>query len=621
MGLLDKFFGKKNKDAGQIVSTPPEDPHPPTIKVFDKYGRQIEVLRKDWRESVLLPGLEKERGNPDALYQLIVGGLQDGFVEEVLPYARQLETTDPDPLRGAVVHGATLLQLKRFAQARDVLEGARARVGEAGYLETNIAKAYAGMGEQVRAEQILWHALELDPNQDNAVGWYVALQHERFGDSGSHGAYARVAKLPGSWRAQIWLAREALAAQDVETARALYKQVLAELKDVPADVLMQISGDLGKAGQLELLVTLCRPRFSVQQHGIQVGNNLLKGYVDIGRRQEAREILEQLYAQQRPDWQETLTFWEREIDKAEGRFGPVAADAPLRIELVALTEPVWTRSRLGFEALLPLKYADANHLVVICGSGEKERPKDGPMSQPADQLGRVTRGVPMLIAEELFLRTSSRVSYILPWMQDGGFVLSAQPWDVGEKWVKELEADWILTTHVDARQEPWKIHLNAVDGKSGEAIKEWVVPMTPHGNTAEAVFQCVESVLKEFPKRIPDEVFTRPRADWLPHYTVLLEQGLAVGLSNKVPSGKRFLQSERSILDGMLLAAVELPSNVRIRMLLLSTLEREARTRPEVVREYRDKLLLLEKEHPIKDPRVADLIARAVLSLTAEVVQ
>jgi tetratricopeptide (TPR) repeat protein len=550
---------------------------------------------------------------------LVVGGLEDGFVEDVLPYARHLETTDSDPVRGAVVYGAALLQLKRFAQARDVLEGARARVGEVGYLETNIAKAYAGLGEQAQAEQILWHALELDPNQDNALGWYVAIQVERFGESGGRGAYARVAELPGSWRAQIWLARSALAAKDIETARTLYEEVLTKLKEIPADVLMQISGDLGNAGQLTLMVSLCRPRFSVQQHGLQVGNNLIKGYVDIGRTAEAREILEMLYSQQRPDWQETLVYWEKEIDKTEGRFGPVKAEESLQIELVTIPEPLWTRSRLGFEALLPGKNPDARHLVVLCGTGEKEVPKDATVySQPADELGRVTRGLPLLIAEELFLRTSARVTYVLPWIKEGGFVLFGQPLDPSEKWIKDLDAAWLLTTHVDAKQEPWQIQLRAVDGKSGEQIREWLFPIRIHEGADKVLVDCVESVLKEFAPT-PNALFSRPRTDWLPHYLVMLEQGLSVGMSNMTQDGKRFLQSERSIIDGLLRAAVELPTNVRVRMLLLSTLERESRNRPEVVREYRDKLLLLEKEHPIADPKAAGAITRAVESLTSDV--
>lgn len=568
---------------------------------------------------MLAPALEKDRGNPDALYQHVARGLEDGFAAEVLPYAKHLEVSDTDPVRGAVIHGVTLLQLRKFAEARDVLEAARQRLGQHAYLETNIAKAYAGLELHAEAEAILWHSLELDPNQENGLGWYAALQKEKHGESGSNGAYGRAAQLEGSWRPQLWLARAALAVGDVETARTLYEQVLSHFTEVPADVLMQISGDLGNARRLPLAITLCAPRFAVQIHGLQVGNNLIKAYLESGQTQEARKLLELLYAQQRPDWQEHLVFWEKEIDKAAGRFGPLPADAPLEIELHTLAEPIWMRSRLGFEALLPGKDPGAPHIVLLCGSGAKEHDGENVVRmQPADDVGRTARGLPLLIAEELMLRTAARVTYVLPWMKAGGFALFEHPWDPMDKWVSELGGTWVFTTHIDARQDPWKVQLRAVDSKTGSIHREWSFDMSLRNSACDAIGRCVDDVLQLVGLAQAETVLARPPTDWLAHYLVNLEQGLAVCTADMAEGTLNVLQSERSIFDGMLRMAAELPTNLRVRMLLLSALEREQRRRPDVVAEYREKLLALEKKHPIADQRVAEMIGQAVRLLTED---
>ena len=116
---------------------------------------------------------------------------------------------------------------------------------------------------------------------------------------------------------------------------------------------MQLSGDLGNRGHTELLVKLTQPRFDLLEHGLIVGNNLLRAYVELGMFAEARKLLEQLYSQQRPDWREQLIAWEQKLDDAQKRYGEVTA--PLEVVVMKLEQPVWARGVLGFDAVLPAK--------------------------------------------------------------------------------------------------------------------------------------------------------------------------------------------------------------------------------------------------------------------------
>ncbi len=78
----------------------------------------------------------------------------------------------------------------------------------------------------------------------------------------------RVAALPGSWRAQLWLARAALISRDPERALSHYRESLALVSQpIPTDMLMQRSGDLGNAGPLPEILQLVGPKARRAPHG------------------------------------------------------------------------------------------------------------------------------------------------------------------------------------------------------------------------------------------------------------------------------------------------------------------------------------------------------------------
>ena len=145
------------------------------IRVYDQFGRAVTIGREAWRRDVLLPNLQTNRDNPDALYDLVVSALNDGFATDVLDSARHLAENDPQPQRGAMVLGIVLLQLKDHLGARDVLERAIARHGENAYLLANLARAYAAAGDDARAQALIWRALELEPNEETALNWLINM--------------------------------------------------------------------------------------------------------------------------------------------------------------------------------------------------------------------------------------------------------------------------------------------------------------------------------------------------------------------------------------------------------------------------------------------------------------
>src|SRR6185295_8152729 len=123
-------------------------------------------------------------------------------------------------------------------------------------------KIHAERNRPDLVEDALWRSLECDPNNENSLGWYEALQRERGGSEAAVGALRRVAALPGAWRARVHLARYSLDARDSQGALALYREALGIVgESLPSEVLMTITGDLGRRGFLAQLLELSVPRY------------------------------------------------------------------------------------------------------------------------------------------------------------------------------------------------------------------------------------------------------------------------------------------------------------------------------------------------------------------------
>lgn len=621
------------------MTSSPTLANPPSaekLRIFDEYGRPLEVEKETWRTRVLPANLAAKRNDPDALYKLVLFALHAGFAADVLESAQHLAATDPQRLRSATLLGIVWLQLKKPTEAKRILETALARYGEDGSLLTNLAKAHAALGDASKRDESLWRALQLDPNQSNGLTWFLALARDGGGSTAQTAALERAAALPGSWRAQLWLAGAALERNEIDGAVQLYREALSRMNPIPADALMQISGDLGNRGQLSILLELCAPRFEVKLHGIQVGNNLIKAYLDLGRPADARRIVEQLYAEQRPDWREVLLEWERGIDEAERRYGPL--NGPIEIELVRLDRPLWAHGRLGFGALLPVKDPSAFHTLWLVGTG---RPPGAEESQPrlqqTDLLGQVTRSIPLFLAEEVHLRTTARASTLLAVSPRQGILLLGTPWDLEAFKKSGISANLLVLLHVDARTTPWLLQFSAYEWPDAEPLAKWEIPyvleqpLEALSAAREHLFQLIKTLPSV--QTIPvAPVLDGPSESRLPAYVRSLEDGLLFTLAAPAavasdtrppgqdpPSELPSLWGDRALIDRQLHLAVATPESARSRLLLLSSLEKQARRRPDIVREYLPKLDLLQERTPLPAGSAADLASAAITRLHAAV--
>jgi len=623
MSFLKKLFGGSNPPRQEEVRSPtpaklppPKDPSedPNLIRVYDGYGREMFVSKEEWRKNVLPGAIESNWNKPDELYGVIFGALNDGFLSDVVGAAEQLYKIDPDHVRGACVWGIVLKDEGRLDEAEKVFRDFISRHGEDGSILTNLAKVYSQRKNDAKAEEILWHALEVDPNQDNGMGWYWAIHKERGGEAAGEEALRRVAAIPKSWRAQIWLAREALKRGDLSHALNLYQQSLAAAPTpAPYDLLMQISGDLGNTGHLPEILNLVLPRFDVTFHGLQVGNNLIKAMLDLGQIEPARKILQQLYAQNRPDWKQTLSFWDTELAKLNVETAPVEPTEKLQMAMLAIEGPVWLPQQSPAHELFPAPAPDAARLCFLGSSVEKANMGDKVTQQLSDAPGRLTRALPLFLAEQVRFNADANTRTLVPWIQSGsgGFVLCGVPWPDADaaQYARtgEPPCDYLIVTHLKTAAEPWQVELRLIRTIDAKCLgtTEASFPSTQIGEAAQGIARELLTVLArhaDVALTSPPSHYLVPTAADLAYYLLRLEQLLAVrcGGMDGVPRG--FLNGEREIIDGNIHLCLNNPKNLPARLLLLQTMKAMKRVRPEIVNEYREKFQMLQREHPLPEP-------------------
>jgi tetratricopeptide (TPR) repeat protein len=622
VSFFKKLFGSKKQPAPKTLKLSAARASvnlDETITAHDKYGREIQITKRDWLDSVLLGNLKKAWGNPDELYGLIVSGFQDGFFAEIEDAVQQLAKIDPTPERGVTTLGILFLQTDRPAEAQRVLTQHIAKHGECAVTLTNLAKAQSALGDEALSLQTLWHALELDPNQDNALLWYESIHRDQDGEAAGLVAFERVAALPGSWRAQLWIARARLAQGDLDAALALYHQSLSRAgSPIPTDLLMQMSGDLGNQGHLPQIIELVAPHYELTQHGIQVGNNLLKTYLDTGHLDAARALLQQLQAQQRPDWAQTLNYWEDALAKADTATATPIKEEELKVGLLTLNGPLWLRDKHPFPDLFPVKDPDAPRISFVGNTVEKVKKVDVVTMQRSDSPGRMSRALPLFLSEHVALHSNAQTSTFIFWVQNGngGFMLSgvkssdeaiAQYSRQGADAVPDKKAaDFSVYTHLITQGENWTLQLRLIRTIDAKCLVEFSY------NFPEAGFHKIANqVLADLDQALQAETdiqfqtvimplganFTLQTSQ-LDHYLLRLEQCLAVRCDTLNKTGTS-LSNPTEIIDGTIQLCLQNPSHLPSRLLLTRILNGIHKKDPKLAAAFSEKVNNLQSEFPI----------------------
>ncbi len=398
------------------------------IKIYDEYGREFLITKEEWRKNVLPGNLKRSWNDPEKLYQDIVMALRDEHFQDVLAASERLLAIDNDKERSYIIRSILLMKNGKLKKAKEILQDYINKYGETGYILTNLAKVYAEEKDQVKTEQILWKGLQLDPNQDNGLGWWLAICKEKNGQTAYLEELKKIAEINGSWRAQLWLAVEALKEKNISAAKKYYEHVLSRAMDVPG-VLMAISGDLGKAGYYDEIFSLILPIYDPEKHDVQVGFNILQAYLESKKYAEGRQYLKRMYSLNRPDIHDNLTFYsDKFYDNTSNLPRDITDPGKISAEIVSLDKPIFYYGLKDADWLLPEVTRNGPKIVIMplanINAGNKM------VMQREDDIGRLTRSIPLYIGEKLFFETNCSTQVLIPVTNDGSVITTGTEYDV-----------------------------------------------------------------------------------------------------------------------------------------------------------------------------------------------
>lgn len=224
----------------------------------------------------------------------------------------------------------------------------------------------------------------------------------------------------GSVQALLALAREKLEAKDLQSALAIYEELLVTAGDRP-DVLVTLSGDLGSCGYIEQIIELVAPRYDAERHGPATGINLLQAYLATRNTDAAQHLLDILFSLKRPELEERLYGFSNALaellearhrgqlpqqqpgaDSQPAASGPVQVPKLKTIHMVSISRPIWSYGLEGVPHLLPSKEGSKRRVAFAQLALPDELEWLKKMEQPEDDLARLSRGIPLWLHESMY---------------------------------------------------------------------------------------------------------------------------------------------------------------------------------------------------------------------------
>lgn len=396
------------------------------IDAMDAFGRPMRIPREEYRSKVL-PDLIKAHGsNPDQLVGVIMQALRDGLAADVLAAANRLTVVDKDVERALSILAVVQRDAGELDSAAATLRELQQKRPQSPAAKVGLGMLAIQRGERAAGEALLWEALQLDSNHADAVHGWLQLRFEAVGDAGYREELQKLAALPGGWRGPLWLARHMAQKGEVAAAAAIYRDVLQRAGD-QLDALVMASADLVQAQQHDLVRELVVPRFVPGRSHPHAGLALLHHYAQTQDHTAGAALLHQMHLHYGHMVGAELQPFTAEFDRQ--RLAKLPPPQPMgpnpRLGLYRLDRPVWYAGLEDPSWLLPQKPPGGKQALFFALSIEGTAEM---LTGKEDEVGRLSRSVALLLAEQAWLSTPHRGGAVLPLAEQGGWALMGRPW-------------------------------------------------------------------------------------------------------------------------------------------------------------------------------------------------
>jgi hypothetical protein len=284
-------------------------------------GLPLYINREVWRSEILPDNLTANWDSPVPLANLIMDGFGYRMFREVLAAAKHLHEIDDRKERGAALYSQALIHNGAADNAARILDEYLRENVPTAVIRTNqaqIAAAQSGNEQAPEVAELLWQALEIDPNFENALYWYAGIALRRDGEDAYVDALEKAAELPGAYMARVRLAEVDLKDDARGSALITLADAIEAGKERPAESLLAVSGILGRAGLTREMLELVLPAYRLEVHGPQVGFNLLQAMVQTGGHREAGRLINEIAALNQPQLNGMLQRLAGQLQQAAG---------------------------------------------------------------------------------------------------------------------------------------------------------------------------------------------------------------------------------------------------------------------------------------------------------------
>ena len=506
MEFLKKMFGQpgmeptsENPEAADFIPDPVfssrllkaseeiKNNLPEAVSAFDKLGRRVQIKRQDWNENVLPEMLKNAWESAPDLYRAINAGIDSGSFDEVREAAEQLNKIDTNPERGAVVYATSLSLSGDYDQAVSVLEDYIKTDDNSPAAMTALGRIYLMVDNEDEAFGILDKSVNLNPNQDEALSWYVDLLRKREGDAKTESELARLAGFDDSWLPSLMLGKIELGKDNDEAAMLSFEKAL-ERSDNNPNVLSTVSGELGQKQKTKEVISRFLPRYNPEAHGPVPGLNFVQTLIIEGHIDVADDLLHRVAMHNMDSIRGHVMQLTSQISnikrqafyqaKAKEVQDNPPTEAPV-VEFMKISMPLWFYPLNEPYWLLPSKNEDAKRIYF--SAMHVDNPQDSKIEPEIEHaLAGLTTSIPLFFKEVASSRLDIRTATFIPVIKDQGPIVRRSEWPVEQKKkiasLDEVQPDYLVTGGISfegpEKEAVITFNVNDVEGNVVETIVE-----------------------------------------------------------------------------------------------------------------------------------------------------
>lgn len=301
---------------------------------------------------------------------------------------------------------------------------------------------------------------------------------------------------PGPVAPRLEAAFEQLELRNLDAAKEIYEEVLASPAGERPDVLVRISGDLGSTGHVDAIPPLIAPRYDAERHGPATGINLLQAYLALRNPEAAQHVLDLLFDLKKPEIEDRLWGFSNAIGEMmeSGKHGGHAGQAT-SVNLVTISKPIWAYGIEELPGLLPEKSPKAKTVAFAQLTLPDHDNTEELRKQPEEAIGRLTRGIPLWLADSLYFSPQYTTSAAIGMVGQEHYMLFPAAWTTEN--IRQLietsgsPIDYVVTGELREDEGDYHLSLRLWEIKGFRERKTFEVRWTP-GNADQVLGQLHE---------------------------------------------------------------------------------------------------------------------------------